>query len=597
MRGNALRSVVVAVCLVLTAQVAVAAIPLLINHQGIVKVDGEAFSGYGGFRFALIDGATGNNLWTNDGSNLGASATPDNAVTVSVSQGMYNLRLGDVDLPGMEAIPSSVFSGDNVVLRIWFDDGTTGVQQLTPDRRITSAAYAFHALNADTVGGADASVLEESAEIDADIAAHTAIAAGHHAKTVDASELTTGTLDNARLRAEVSQLGAAIDLAVEVTGLLPEANIDADVARDTEIDSEIATHTASASAHHPKTIDASELTTGTLDTARLDTSSFELPAGSMVLGASGNDSALIALGYAFATAVLTATTYNNTWVTKATMPRARLRFAAAAENGVVYALGGYNGSYLATNQAYDTVANTWSTKASMPTARMSLAAAEANGVIYVIGGDDTPGSAGGLTTNEAYDTAANTWSAKTAMPTGRWGLAAAEVNGIIYAIGGYKNGVKATVEAYDTAANTWSTKASMPTARYSLGAVAVDGLIYAIGGSGGTTTVEVYNPADNTWSAKADMPTGRWDMVVAQVDGIIYAIGGTGGITLATVEAYDPTSDSWHALGSMPTARFGPAGTAVSGVIYTIGGNAGALVGTNEASYGTTMTLYVYTKN
>ena len=43
---------------------------------------------------------------------------------------------------------------------------------------------------------------------------------------------------------------------------------------------------------------------------------------------------------------------NGTWNTVASMPTARWGLAAAAVNGIIYAIGGYNGNYLSTVQAY-----------------------------------------------------------------------------------------------------------------------------------------------------------------------------------------------------------------------------------------------------
>lgn len=49
-------------------------------------------------------------------------------------------------------------------------------------------------LDADTVDGAEAAALEESAEIDADIAAHASDPSAHHTKTTDASEIVSGAM-------------------------------------------------------------------------------------------------------------------------------------------------------------------------------------------------------------------------------------------------------------------------------------------------------------------------------------------------------------------------------------------------------------------
>jgi len=131
--------------------VAFADIPLMINHQGLVKVDGGPFTGPGYFKFGFLDSTTSTWLWTNDGSHIGdpVSTVPDTPVTVPVNYGVYNVRLGDTALTGMTAIPSSVFDNNDVKLRVIFDDGVTGEEILSPDQQITSAAYAYHAARAD----------------------------------------------------------------------------------------------------------------------------------------------------------------------------------------------------------------------------------------------------------------------------------------------------------------------------------------------------------------------------------------------------------------------------------------------------------------
>lgn len=138
----------------LLAAGAFAGIPLQINHQGRVTVNDLAFNGNGSFRFALVDPDTTFNVWTNDNTNVGSTTMPTAAVTVAVSNGIYSVGLGNDDLTNMTAISSSVFDDDDIVLRIWFDDGTNGVQQLSPDHTLTSAPYAFHAAKADSAAAA-----------------------------------------------------------------------------------------------------------------------------------------------------------------------------------------------------------------------------------------------------------------------------------------------------------------------------------------------------------------------------------------------------------------------------------------------------------
>jgi len=300
----------------------------------------------------------------------------------------------------------------------------------------------------------------------------------------------------------------------------------------------------------------------------------------------------------------------DTWATRASMPTPRESLGvAAASNGKLYAIGGHNGSYLTTNEEYDPSTNTWATRASMPTARYQAGVvAASNGKIYVIGGGN---GVSWLTTVEEYDPATNTWATRASMPTARgdMGVAAAS-NGKIYVIGGFYGPTYvpgtylATVEEYDPATNTWATRASMPTARDGLGVVvASNGKIYAIGGQNVTdgylAIVEEYDPATDTWATRASMPTARVGLgVAAASNGKLYAMGGWSGSTAATVEEYDPGTDTWATRASMLTARFGlGAAKASNGELYAIGGyNGGWLTAVEEYSppeYASTVSLIV----
>lgn len=130
-----------------------ASVPQQINHQGVVSVNGVRFNGVGSFKFAIIDPSSGINLWCNDPTDAntngtqdckeGIGAEPVNSVTLTVTDGIYSVLLGDsVKLANMAPIPSSVFNVPNARLRIWFDDGMNGNQMLSPDLKLTSAPYA-----------------------------------------------------------------------------------------------------------------------------------------------------------------------------------------------------------------------------------------------------------------------------------------------------------------------------------------------------------------------------------------------------------------------------------------------------------------------
>lgn len=115
-----------------------AQVPQIINYQGRIAVGTPPvnFDGTGSFKFALVNADGTTTYWSND---------PSVAVSLAVTKGLYSVLLGDTSLPNMAAIPPSVFINSDVFLRVWFNDGTNGSQQFTPDQRIAAVGYAMMA--------------------------------------------------------------------------------------------------------------------------------------------------------------------------------------------------------------------------------------------------------------------------------------------------------------------------------------------------------------------------------------------------------------------------------------------------------------------
>jgi trimeric autotransporter adhesin len=88
--------------------------------------------------------------WSNDGTSS-AGSEPTNAVSLSVSDGLFTVALGDTTLANMTAIPAAVFTEQsNLQLRIWFNDGVNGFAALSPVQNLTPTPYAITALSANT---------------------------------------------------------------------------------------------------------------------------------------------------------------------------------------------------------------------------------------------------------------------------------------------------------------------------------------------------------------------------------------------------------------------------------------------------------------
>lgn len=109
-----------------------------LNYQGRVISGGTAFTGSGQFKFALVSADGSTVYWKNDGTT--DSAAPTTVVPLTVTKGIFGVRLGDTSFSNMAAISSSVFSNTSMALRIWFNDGARGFEQLSPDQTVSESA-------------------------------------------------------------------------------------------------------------------------------------------------------------------------------------------------------------------------------------------------------------------------------------------------------------------------------------------------------------------------------------------------------------------------------------------------------------------------
>jgi len=274
----------------------------------------------------------------------------------------------------------------------------------------------------------------------------------------------------------------------------------------------------------------------------------------------------------------------GSWTPKAPMPKAIGVHAACAVDGILYVVGGDDGTniqsmhQLRTLFAYDPKTDVWTQKKDMPTPRRYLAAAVVDGIIYAIGGGGGPDPVTGAV--EAYDPKTDTWVAKTGMLTPRCFHNACAVNGIIYTIGGVKavggnSVVVKTVEAYDPKTDQWTPKTDLPIAAYFGGDQVVNGLIYACYGK----QTFAYDPQTDHWTTNAPIPAA-WSYnsrapASSVVDGIVYLFGGDSADMYTTYKltlAYDPVQDKFTAKRLMPTNTLAAAAATIDGKIYITGG-------------------------
>ena len=129
------------------------AVPMTLQYQGHIIVDGEAFEGAGFFKFALVKHASTNGetvVWSNDNSN-GTVAEPSSSVQLSLTRGVYSVALGDPTFSNMAPIGPAVFDQNPLSLRVWFSPDDTTFNPLSPDTKIGSVAFAIRAATVDSV--------------------------------------------------------------------------------------------------------------------------------------------------------------------------------------------------------------------------------------------------------------------------------------------------------------------------------------------------------------------------------------------------------------------------------------------------------------
>jgi hypothetical protein len=138
-----------------------ASFPGMLSYQGVVKVDGQPFSGNGYFKFAIVNVASGNgtDYWANDGT---TSGEPSSYVTLSVSNGLFDVYLGDTGIMS-QALDSSVFANDPTYLRVWFSQSSGGpFVALDPNQRIVGVGYAY---NTSRLGGQESDYYRNATNI------------------------------------------------------------------------------------------------------------------------------------------------------------------------------------------------------------------------------------------------------------------------------------------------------------------------------------------------------------------------------------------------------------------------------------------------
>ena len=130
-------------------------VPQLLSYQGRVTdgsritVDDASYN----MRFAIYSAATGGTcLWSADDTDTNSatidcpSDAPGGSISVTVTDGIFTVLLGDTTSNAQNALPDALFD-DNATLFLGVTIGSDA--EMTPRKRITSAAYSLQAGDAD----------------------------------------------------------------------------------------------------------------------------------------------------------------------------------------------------------------------------------------------------------------------------------------------------------------------------------------------------------------------------------------------------------------------------------------------------------------
>ncbi|MEP2989414.1 MAG: kelch repeat-containing protein [Parasphingorhabdus sp.] len=157
------------------------------------------------------------------------------------------------------------------------------------------------------------------------------------------------------------------------------------------------------------------------------------------------------------------------WRELAKLPHPIGQHAMVHLNGIIYIIGGQNGSEdLASLWAFDLTEKQWTEMASMPTARHSHAITVSENKLYVSGGRSAALGTE-ITAVEVYDFASDSWDILPKMPTGRGGHGSFIRTGKLHIFGGESlrdRKVLANHNILNLQTATWSTGPDMKFPRH-----------------------------------------------------------------------------------------------------------------------------------
>ncbi|MCX6879577.1 MAG: galactose oxidase [Verrucomicrobia bacterium] len=576
-----------------------AQVPQLINYQGRIAVGSTNFHGLGQFKFALVGGAGTATYWSNDGTATGGGP-PASAVRLTVTNGLYSVLLGDPALTNMTAIPPSVFGHPDVRLSVWFNDGSHGWQQLTPDQRIAAAGYAMMA--GEVRDGAITSAKFANGAVGAaQLAAGAVGSLQLGADAVQTTHFSPGAVAGTQLAAgaATANLNASGQAGVAAGGVILSASDNATLVNA----GYVKIGTTVLGDHWQEQLNATPPAPRNLHTAVWTGSE-------MIVWGGWNGSGYLNGGKRYNPA-------SNTWTALAARdaPTVRAWHTAVWTGSEMIVWGGWSGSGCLNDGArYDPAANCWTAVATTgtPAERQYHTAVWTGREMIVWGGVGNSGYLNYLNDGGRYDPTANRWSAvaTTGSPSVRTGHTAVWTGSEMIVWGG-RDGSSSFNDGgrYDPAgAGAWTaipnTLANTPGGRSHHTAVWTGSEMIVWGGVGTSPGIlddgGRYNPAGaGTWAAvnTTGAPAARADHTAVWTGSEMIVWGGAvqGGL-LNDGGGFDPSSDRWTAVttSGAPAARTDHTAVWAGSEMIVWGGrgDAGYLNDTWSYTPGKVMVLY-----
>ena len=355
--------------------------------------------------------------WSNDGSST-LGSEPDSAVEVNVSEGIFSLLLGDINLSNMNPLPASVFTNENVSLRIWFSDLNNGFEQLTPDQRIAAVGYAMMSAQA-APGSIDSAALAQGAVTSINIAPgsidSTALAQG----AITSDNISTGAITSDKI----------------APGAITYENLDSSLlsgAGQIRGDLYLGPSVSSRNRRYDVVFDVPA------------ESSSDPDLGSGVAVAYNNGKVYVLAGQTPGSieSIYVYDSATRSWSQGASMTFPREGASSVVHANKIYVFGGvdayfdYHGgdedhghehggedvdeeevNYVRQVEVFDTETESWSIATEMPelSARRGLCSEVIDNIVYIMGGENSSGVSNRLDTYDIYSTI---WSIAADLPVG-----------------------------------------------------------------------------------------------------------------------------------------------------------------------------------